>query len=142
MALGVSTLLGCQNSQQNHTSSRDTAVSKKESQTIGGSKDEHGCLTGAGETWSEIKQGCIKVFDIGFRLNPVKMKEGDAVISAFVVMSDDHSAVELFLPDNNNKHIILAKTKENLYQKDQYKYDAEKSYLYVNDELQYIGNVE
>jgi len=114
-----------------------------ENKTVGTDKDDHGCMASAGQTWSELKHNCIQVFNEGFRLNPVKPEKGIAVISAFVLMSDDKIKAELFLPDApDHQSIILTKTNEDVYQNGQYKYDAYKSVLYFNGVEKYKGNVE
>ena len=142
LALGVILFAGCNNAQQSKSAEKTDSLAKEETPSIGGDKDEHGCLVGAGQTWSEVKQGCIQVFNVGTRLNPVDVKEGDAIISAFVVANDDKSKMELFLPDDNKTTIILDKTENNTYQKDTYKYDADKSDLYVNGTVKYKGEVK
>lgn len=38
-------------------------------QLIGGNKDEHGCLTAAGYTWSELRRDCIRIFEDGVRVD-------------------------------------------------------------------------
>ena len=58
---------------------------------VGNDKDLHGCKGSAGQTWSELKQNCIQVFNEGTRLNPVRTVAGKAISSAFVVFSDDQS---------------------------------------------------
>ncbi|MDQ1096714.1 MULTISPECIES: hypothetical protein [Chryseobacterium] len=115
---------------------------KNEQKVVGADKDDHGCKASAGQTWSELKQDCIQVFNEGFRLNPVAPKKDAAVISAFVLMSDDKSKLELFLPDQANHTLILNKSDKGMYQNDQYQYDPVKSVLYVNGVEQYKGNVE
>lgn len=142
LALSVILFAGCNNAQQSKSTDKTEDQAKEETPSIGGDKDEHGCLVGAGQTWSELKQGCIQVFNIGTRLNPVDTKEDDAVISAFAVANDDRSKMELFLPDDNKTTIILDKTKENLYENDIYKYDEKKSDLYINGTVKYKGDVE
>ena len=116
---------------------------KKETPSVGADKDDHGCMPSAGQTWSELKQDCIQVFNQGFRLNPTETKKGDAVISAFVLLSDDQSKVELFLPDSADHHsILMDKISKNTYQKEKYKYDSYKSILYINGVEKYKGDVE
>ena len=39
-------------------------------QLIGENKDEHGCLTAAGYTWSELRRDCIRIFENGVRQQP------------------------------------------------------------------------
>ncbi|WP_293906399.1 hypothetical protein [Sphingobacterium sp. UBA5670] len=142
IVMSLFTLTACNNAPKHNESEKVADQSKKEeTPSIGGSKDEHGCLVAAGQTWSEIKQGCIQVFNVGLRLNPTEKKEGEAVISAFVIVSNDQSKLELFLPDNKNT-IILDKVENDIYRKDSYKYDAKKSALYKNNTIKYKGDVE
>lgn len=111
--------------------------------SVGADKDDHGCMASAGQTWSELKQDCIQIFNQGFRQNPTESKKGEAVISAFVLASDDQSKVELFLPDNAHHHsIMMNKTGKDNYQNDKYKYDSYKSILYIDGIEKYKGNVE
>lgn len=114
---------------------KQTTKTTEEAQ-IGGDKNAHGCLVGAGQSWSRLKQECIQVFAVGIRLDPVEQKKGEAVISSFVVFNDDKSKLELFLPGDKNTY-ILDKTKGNRYQKGKYKFDAETSVLYVNNKEKY-----
>lgn len=114
-----------------------------EQKATGADKDDHGCMASAGQTWSELKQNCIQVFNEGFRLNPVNPPKNAAVISAFVLMSDDQKKLELFLPDeDDHEAAILNKDGKGMYENDEYKYDPEKSILYVNGVEKYKGNVE
>lgn len=134
IALGLFALVACNNPQS--SSENTEAQTTTESTAVGGEKDGHGCLVAAGETWSELKQSCVQIFDIGQRLNPVEVASGEAVISAFVLMSDDQSKAELFLPEQEGT-IILDKGEGETYQKDTYKFDAAGSALYINDEVAY-----
>lgn len=69
-------MTACNNAPKHNESEKVADQSKKEeTPSIGGSKDEHGCLVAAGQTWSEIKQGCIQVFNVGLRLNPTEKKK-------------------------------------------------------------------
>lgn len=135
LSLGLFALTACNNP-------KDTSSEQLEKQTlteqpnVGGEKDEHGCLTASGETWSDIKQSCIQVFNIGQRLNPVGVQDGEAVISAFVLFNEDKSKLELFLPNDANT-VILDKSEENIYQKDAIKFDANDLTLYIDNEKKY-----
>ena len=139
-AASILILGACNNVQQSNAEKKDSIV-HQETASIGGDKDEHGCLVAAGQSWSEIKQSCIQVFSIGTRLNPVNRKEGEAIISAFIVANDDRSKWELFLP-NRDTTIILIKIEDGIYQKHNYKYDAKKADLYIDAKITYKGNVE
>ena len=116
---------------------------KENKNALDSDKDDHGCVASAGQTWSQLEQDCIQVFNKGFRLNPVEPKKGEMVISAFILFSNDQSKIELFLPDSGrNKTFILNRSNNDIYQNNQYKYDSKKSVLYIEDVVKYTGNVE
>lgn len=128
------------NSAKNDTSKTDNEQTKTAEITkVGGDKDEHGCLTSAGETWSQLKQNCIQIFTVGQRLNPIETKDGEAVISAFVLFNDDKSEVELFLPSTESTS-ILKTTNQEIYENGAYKYDTKDSSLYINGTKTYSAN--
>ena len=134
--MSIFTLIACNNSKNDRAKSDDQQNSTEASNLVGGEKNEHGCLTSAGETWSGIKQGCVRIFSIGQRLNPIEINNGEAVISAFVLFNDSKSKLELFLP-NEKETIILDKGEEEIYQNDSLKFDAKDSTLYINNERKY-----
>lgn len=117
---------------------------KENMKELGSDKDKHGCLASAGQTWSKLEQDCIQVFNKGFRLNPVDAKKDEAVMSAFILFSDDQSKIELFLPQNaaHDNTLILNKANNAMYQDEDYKYDSQKSVLYIDGVEKYKGNVE
>lgn len=84
-----------------------SCTSSKQTTMTGNDRDRHGCIPSAGYTWSEVRKDCIKVFEIGTRLNNVIDKKATA--SAFAVFSSDESVAELFLPDNSD-HSRLKKS--------------------------------
>ncbi|MBS0644988.1 MAG: hypothetical protein JSR97_00150 [Verrucomicrobia bacterium] len=134
--MSVFALTACNNS-KNDTSKVDNEQAKtEETTTVGSDKDEHGCITSAGETWSQLKQSCIQIFNVGQRLNPIETKEGEAVISAFVLFNDDKSEAELFLP-NTKSNTILKTTNKETYENGEYKFDTKDSSLYVNGTKSY-----
>src|SRR5690606_38117133 len=135
-SLGLFALTACNNPK--NSSENTDAQTTTESTTIGGEKDEHGCLVGAGETWSELKQSCVQIFDVGQRLNPVEVADGEAVISAFVLLADDQSKAELFLPAEEGT-VILDRGEGETYQKDSFKFNAAESALYINDDVTFKG---
>lgn len=130
-------LTSCQNSQKN-LKEQDI----KDSTTVVNAKNEHQCDSKAGYKWSKIKQDCIKIFNVGFRLNPVENKKGKDAVSAFVLLSEDQAKLELFLPDDTLQSVILNKVDDYNYQDGIYKYDAKKSVLYSDGKVTYKGNVE
>ncbi|GAB3006404.1 hypothetical protein GCM10027051_02090 [Niabella terrae] len=125
-----------------HTSSpageTDTGRSEK---AIGGQKDAHGCLTAAGETWSELQQGCIQVFNSGTRLNPVTKTRDGAILSAFILASNDGSRLELFLPDSSST-VLLEKSAEDIFQNGRYSFHTVDSALYIDKVKQYQSKTD
>ncbi len=137
--MSVFALTACNNA-KNDASKTDHEQAKTEEITeIGGEKDEHGCLTSAGETWSQLKQNCIQIFKVGQRLNPIETKDGEAVISAFILFNDDKSEAELFLPGTKSTSILKTTNKE-IYENGVYKYDTKDSSLYVNGTKTYSAD--
>jgi len=127
-------LIACKNG--NNQNSTTLQEHKEDTQKIGGAKDEHGCLKGAGESWSKLNQTCLRLFESGLRLDPVEMKENEAVISAFILYNTDKTKVEVFLPDDTAS-IILDQTAEKHYQNDRYTFDAKENTLYIKGEKKY-----
>ncbi len=74
---------------------------------VGGDKDEHGCIGSAGYTWSQLKQTCIRSFEL-----PIQLLNPEGTITAGLHFSDDLSKAELFLPDGL---IPLLKIETNKY---------------------------
>ncbi|MBS1577088.1 MAG: hypothetical protein JST09_17455 [Bacteroidetes bacterium] len=134
LVLGICALTACNSS----GGAKEQTVTERS--TVGGDKDEHGCLTAAGETWSQLKQSCIQIFNVGQRLNPIETKEGEAVISAFVLFNDDKSEAELFLP-NTQSNTILKTTDNQNYESGEYKFDVNESTLYINNEKKYKAHL-
>ena len=136
IAFSIVAFTACDNAQK-----KTNEPSEEKHSVVGAQEDDHGCLVAAGETWSELNQKCIKVFEIGFRLNPIEVEKGQAIVSAFVLLNDDQSKTELFLPNKSNS-IILFRAGEGTYQDDVYRYNSETAILYVNGKQEYKGNVE
>lgn len=79
---------------------------------IGADRDAHGCISSAGYVWSELRQECIRPFEIGLKLYGV-----DTMVqnyAAYLIFSSDSTKVELFstlsatsilLDYNKEKHV-------------------------------------
>jgi len=67
---------------------------KEQIPIVGGDRDPHGCIGSAGYTWSELKQTCIRSFEL-----PIQLLNPEKTMSAGLLFSDDLSKAELFLPD-------------------------------------------
>lgn len=132
--LALTTAFASCNNTTKENNSQDSIVNDVLS--IGGNKDEHGCLPSAGQTWSKIKNDCIQVFSVGTRLNPVQVDSTAAIISAFVVSNEDSTAYELFLADNKET-VILNKQKDETFSERHYQYNKMTGELSINQKVAY-----
>lgn len=87
----------------------DTILVLSEFQKVGVANDVHGCNVAAGYTWSAVRKECLRLFESGVRLDPVK-RDSSAVLSAFLIFSPDSLQVELFLPGTED-HPVLDRRK-------------------------------
>ena len=78
----------------------------------------------------------MQLWEAGVRLDPIEVKEGDSVISAFVLFNKDESKAEIILP-NKEGSVILDKKAENLYEKGEYLYDNKEGALSINGKVAY-----
>jgi len=101
---------------------------------VGNDKDSNGCIGSAGYTWSVLKNDCVRLFEIGYRLNPVQLNSNEAIISAFIVFDKEKNKVELFLPNKENS-LILEKKDDMIYVKDKYKFNSRDFLLEYNGDL-------
>lgn len=130
--IGLATM-GCVSNPQQTTNQTDhTEI------TIGGDRDEHGCLTSAGESWSQVQGRCIQVFKVGEALLPANPTEGEAVLAAYIVRGDDDSRVELFAVDLPTS-LVLDHAGDGIYRSEGYLYNATNKQLLVQEQLAYIG---
>lgn len=135
-------MMSCNSNKLNKKANELTSETMKEEiKAMGGEKDKHGCLSSAGEIWSELRKKCLQIFNEGIRLSPVKIKEGNAVISAFVLFNEDKTKAELFLP-TDTPNVILEKSEGNLYQKDNYQYDVASEILKIDGKDAYKAEKE
>lgn len=106
---------------------KDTYQNKTEFITNGGKEvigdtDMNGCATSAGYRWSSLRKDCIRVFEEGFRLNPVEDQVGsfeneleDNDVSCFVIFSQDMKQAEVFLPLTKESIILNSGTSNKIY---------------------------
>jgi Protein of unknown function (DUF3828) len=100
-------LSACSNNKPNEAKAEKVATPM-----VGGDLDAHGCKASAGYTWSVVKNECIRLFEVGIRLD-AQAANIDKTTSASVVFKsdDDDAQAELFLP-NEKTSILLAKEKK------------------------------
>lgn len=139
-ALSVAALAfaACNNSTPQQTdNTAEQPTNTEETPMVGGDRDEHGCIGSAGYTWSALRGECIQVFEVGTRLNPVDIKEEEAVISAFIVSKDgDNSQVELFIT-SEDQNPILKKEADGTFKNGKYTYNAQTNELSVDGKVAY-----
>ncbi len=78
----------------------------------GADRDMHGCIGSAGYTWSIIKKECIRLFEMGIRLNPAAAV-ANKTSSAFIIFDKYKLKAELFEPGHMASSIILENRKKN-----------------------------
>lgn len=132
----VLSMLSCNSPKKEEVKEEKVNTEETQEPLVGADRDEHGCITSAGFSWSELQQTCVQLWEAGVRLDPIEVKEGDEVISAFVLFNKDESKAEVVLP-NKEGSVILDKKSENLYEKDEYLYDDKEGTLSINGKVAY-----
>ena len=143
VAVMAMTMIACNNSNSTQTTQTETTEvtpsATEEMPPVGGDRDTHGCIGSAGQSWSELLQDCIQVFDVGTCLNPIEVKDNDAVISAFIVTKEgDNSQVELFITTEET-HPLLKQEKDGTYKNGKYVYTPKTQELSIDGKVAYKG---
>ena len=111
---------------------------------VGDQTDKEGCLTSAGYIHSKIKNDCVRLFDIGIRLNPKSNPENEnAVLVAYLILSEDTFEAEVFLPSQEASVIFLRTAEGQPWMYQDWLLIADEGYvLKKNDEVLYAGDSE
>jgi len=113
-------------------SEQDKAVTTNGGNKIVGEEDGFGCAYSAGYRYSYLKEDCIRVFEEGFRLNPVEEEgslENDLEnneVSCFILFSQDRKQAELFLPKEEKSILLDSDKTKNSYLKDGWQLNVDK----------------
>ncbi|MEM9107086.1 MAG: hypothetical protein AAGC96_15640 [Pseudomonadota bacterium] len=67
------------------------------SAATGADQSEQGCIGSAGYTWSQLRQECVRLFEVGVPL--YNAQDPDATTVAYMVSGGSAQPLELFLPD-------------------------------------------
>jgi hypothetical protein len=70
----------------------------------GSDRDSHGCIGSAGYTWSELRQECVRIFEIGSPFTAYGTNK-DSTLAAFVILNDLRNKAEIYFP-KDGKPII------------------------------------
>ena len=100
--LGVTAALctGCGNPAQTQNAKQDQ---NGQTTRVGNDKDEHGCISSAGYTWSEARKDCIRLWEAGIRMHPTT----GGTETLFLVFSPDSAQVELFFSEEDMHNEML-----------------------------------
>lgn len=99
--------------------------------TVVGEEDGFGCAYTAGYRYSYLLADCIRVFEVGFRLNPIEDEgslENDLEnneVSCFVLFAKDGKEAEIFLPQKEKSIVLTSDKSKTIYLKDGWSLNAE-----------------
>ena len=68
-------------------------------QIVGGDSDAHGCKASAGYTWSKTRATCVRVWEVGTRLN--SFGNGNKPSEYIIIRNGNNGPIELFGPNIN-----------------------------------------
>ncbi|MDI5888039.1 MULTISPECIES: hypothetical protein [Flavobacterium] len=119
--------------------SKTTILKEEKPELTGGDLDEHGCKASAGYTWSALRKECIRVFEIGTRLNHYEQES--ATTSAFVIFeANNGNKAELFLDTQKESIILERKSEGQPWVKDDWQLITWKGYVLKKaEEIKYTG---
>lgn len=114
--------------------------------TVVGEEDGFGCAYTAGYRYSYLLADCIRVFEKGFRLNPIEEEgvlENDLEnneVSCFVLFSKDGKEAEIFLPQQEKSIVLGSDKTKTLYFKEGWQLNVEKGMvLKFKDEIKFTA---
>ncbi|MBO0948180.1 hypothetical protein [Fibrella forsythiae] len=76
---------------------------------VGADEDQHGCKGSAGYQWSAVQKKCVRLFETGIELTPVRAQQGTVAYLLFASPDDDATA-EVFLPGDRSSRLLTKKT--------------------------------
>jgi hypothetical protein len=100
LILSVPLLIDCTNQSVHQTKKPELAAPI----LTGNDRDSHGCIGSAGYTWSELRQECVRIFEIGSPFSAYGTNK-DTTMSAFVILNNDKTKAEIYFP-KDGKPII------------------------------------
>ncbi|MCA5005175.1 hypothetical protein [Sphingobacterium bovistauri] len=100
-------IVSCQSNRTTSSTNTDTLS------MIGGSKDKNGCLTSAGYSWSQLKNDCIRPFELGISMDILNTSKSYQT-AAFVYIDSVQNKAEIFIPDEENS-IVLNHSNDTLF---------------------------
>ncbi len=109
-------ILGCTPSKKqagDEKNSNAPTETSSDAPTVGNDKDKHGCIGSAGYQWSELRGECIRLFEVGIRLDP-QAADLDKTLSAFVVFksADEDAVAEVYVSSEKQPFTLKKENKE------------------------------
>ncbi|KIA86318.1 hypothetical protein [Flavobacterium sp. AED] len=135
--LSIILAFSCARQMNSNTESTKTVITP----IVGDDVEEHGCKASAGYTWSVLRNECVRIFEIGIRLDHYEQVDKAATTAAFVVFETNNgNKAELFL-DTEKKPIILVRKNEGQpWVKDDWQLIPWKGYVLKKaNEIKYTG---
>ena len=81
---------------------------------VGGDRDAHGCAPSAGQTWSNLRNECVQIFDIA---DITLQDPANDTLAVYVILSADKKQAEVFAADLQDG-VILNSSKGGYASKD------------------------
>ncbi len=106
-------LTACNGSTEGNNSNNTSNLAQ-----LGGDKDNNGCLTSAGYTWSKVREDCIRPWEEAITMN-VTDTSTNFETAAFVLIDSTKQQAELFLKEEDES-ILLDSISPLLYKNKQY----------------------
>lgn len=124
---------------------KEVTISNGSRTIVAQDEDEHGCAYTAGYKWSSIKKDCVRIFEKGFRLNPIGLDDEsleeneleDNDVSCFVLFSENKKEAEIFLPNKTSGLLLDQSKQKKLYTKDGWELETDNNLV-----LKYKGEVK
>jgi|SRR5690606_10195502 hypothetical protein len=98
-------LMSCQSS--NNTSNSPAAADTIA--RVGNTRDNNGCVTTAGYTWSQLKKDCIRPFEVGVTLE-ILNTANTYQTAAHILIDSTQKKAEIFVPDEDDSIILEQST--------------------------------
>lgn len=74
-----------------------------EKPSFGADRDMHNCIASAGQSWSQLRQECVQVFDVA----DIRLSDPDnKTLAIYAILSPDKQQAEVFKADFNAPQIF------------------------------------
>lgn len=95
------------------STSKTTSLQNDTTELLGSVKDQEGCLTSAGYTWSQLKEECIRPFELGIELYNLNTSTSYQT-AAYILVDSIQREAEVFVAEANQS-VLLEKDSTDTY---------------------------